>query len=198
MTQYRAHDGHSELEVKRSRFIALGVVIASKADFERHLSQLQQQHNKASHVCWAFRCGTGNRPEEGYSDDGEPGGTAGMPMLNVLRHHNLVDYAVFVVRYFGGTKLGTGGLQRAYSGAVQQLIASLSLSAIVPTTQHQIELAFAQESGLRRELESHQAQVLDCQYRPDKVVMQVELPVHHEEALTHYCQLHQMQLSSAA
>ncbi|WP_430331329.1 IMPACT family protein [Rhodococcus sp. ACT016] len=112
-----------ETEVKHSRFIAALRRVDSPADAQSFVDDERRLYPDARHHCWAFV--TGNEPTdraERSSDDGEPGGTAGVPMLQVLRTRELVDVAVVVTRYFGGIKLGAGGLVRAYSGAVAAVV----------------------------------------------------------------------------
>lgn len=109
----------TETEVKHSRFIAALRRVDTPAAAQDFLDRQRRTYPDARHHCWAFV--TGNEPSERAErsgDDGEPGGTAGVPMLQVLRARDLVDVAVVVTRYFGGIKLGAGGLVRAYSGAV--------------------------------------------------------------------------------
>lgn len=108
-----------ETEVKHSRFIAVLHRVDSPADAQNFLEGQRRLYPDARHHCWAYV--TGNEPTERAEragDDGEPGGTAGIPMLQVLKARELVDVAAVVTRYFGGIKLGAGGLVRAYSGAV--------------------------------------------------------------------------------
>ncbi|GAB2656811.1 YigZ family protein [Prescottella soli] len=108
-----------ETEVKHSRFIAALRRVDTPAEAHEFVDEQRRLYPDARHHCWAFV--TGNEPSdraERSSDDGEPGGTAGVPMLQVLRARELVDVAAVVTRYFGGIKLGAGGLVRAYSGAV--------------------------------------------------------------------------------
>lgn len=109
----------AETEVKHSRFIAVLRRVSTPTDAQAFLEEQRRLYPDARHHCWAYV--TGNEPSERAErsgDDGEPGGTAGVPMLQVLRARDLVDVAVVVTRYFGGIKLGAGGLVRAYSGAV--------------------------------------------------------------------------------
>ncbi|WP_433610717.1 IMPACT family protein [Prescottella agglutinans] len=109
----------AETEVKHSRFIAALRRVDTPADAQAFLDEQRRLYPDARHHCWAYI--TGNEPSERAErsgDDGEPGGTAGIPMLQVLRARELVDVAAVVTRYFGGIKLGAGGLVRAYSGAV--------------------------------------------------------------------------------
>lgn len=108
-----------ETEVKHSRFVAALRRVDTPTDAQAFLDQQRRMYPDARHHCWAYV--TGNEPSERAErsgDDGEPGGTAGVPMLQVLRARDLVDVAAVVTRYFGGIKLGAGGLVRAYSAAV--------------------------------------------------------------------------------
>ena len=107
-------------EIKKSSFIAY---LAPLASFETLRAQLRQQHPKARHIVWAYRAlGEPGQIVENSSDDGEPKSTAGAPCLNALRGAELINAAVLVVRYFGGIKLGTGGLVRAYASSVNAAI----------------------------------------------------------------------------
>lgn len=112
-----------ETEVKHSRFVAALRRVDDPGAAQDFLAEQRRRHPDARHHCWAFV--TGNDPSdraERSGDDGEPGGTAGIPMLQVLRTRDLVDVSVVVTRYFGGIKLGAGGLVRAYSGAVAAVV----------------------------------------------------------------------------
>jgi uncharacterized YigZ family protein len=113
------------LEVKQSKFIAH---IMPYSEFESRLETLKNEHPKARHFVTAFRyINEHEQIVEGSSDDGEPKGTSGKPSLHVLQGNELINVAVIIVRYFGGTKLGTGGLVRAYSDAVNLVIESMEL-----------------------------------------------------------------------
>ena len=105
-----------ELEINKSRFIAYKLELTSLDVVKPFLEKLKKEHKKARHVCYAY---VYNREviSEKCSDDGEPGGTAGYPILNVIKKKNLTNVLVAVVRYFGGIKLGAGGLTRAYTKA---------------------------------------------------------------------------------
>lgn len=114
------HEHQIETEEKKSRFIAFLVPIDT---FESRLKELRVEHRKASHHVTAFRhVMEDGRIDEGAKDDGEPAGTSGMPILKVMQGAKIVDCGIIVVRYFGGTKLGTGGLARAYSKAAKHAI----------------------------------------------------------------------------
>ena len=113
-------------EVKKSKFIAF---LTPFSEFDALLSHLKNEHPKAAHIVWAYRIlNEFNQIVENQSDDGEPKGTSGTPCLNALRGAELINTAVLVVRYFGGIKLGTGGLVRAYGGSVNLAINSAILT----------------------------------------------------------------------
>ncbi len=112
-----------ELTIKKSRFIAYVVDIKM---LESRLKELRKEHKKACHIAWACRYNEDGVLKEKFSDDGEPSGTAGRPILNVLQKRDIEGVAILVVRYFGGVKLGAGGLIRAYGKA-----ASMALDEVV-------------------------------------------------------------------
>ena len=120
--------GQDEFIVQKSRFIGCGSPVADEASALVFLAGIRARYKDASHHCYAYIVGR-NAGIMRYSDDGEPGGTAGMPILGVMRARGLVDCAVVVVRYFGGVLLGAGGLTRAYAqGAASSAWAVLSHS----------------------------------------------------------------------
>ena len=107
---------------KGSTFSAIAIPISSVVEIKKELSQLKEQYPDASHVCYAYRIKAGNRLDEFAADAGEPNGSAGQPILNVLKRNYLVNSAIFVSRYFGGTKLGISGLIHAYGKAAELAI----------------------------------------------------------------------------
>ena len=111
MPQTLAAPVHSDLLIKKSRFIGCVQPMADRAGALEVVARLKAEHPGAAHVCWALLAGG----QSAANDDGEPGGTAGRPMLDVLRHQELEGVLATVVRYFGGVKLGAGGLVRAYT-----------------------------------------------------------------------------------
>ena len=135
-----------EHEVKKSRFLAWVEPVPDAASAKARIAQLRAQYPDARHVCFAFYA-QGN---SGMSDDGEPSGTAGKPMFNVLNHKKLVNVVAVVVRYFGGIKLGAGGLSRAYGAAVSAALADAELVAVEVSVALQLCCSFALESQVRR------------------------------------------------
>ncbi len=144
------HAVNARLEIKKSEFIAHAYPVTSREQAMFHVEQLRVQYADARHHCWAYIIGDpNNTTSAGFDDDGEPNGTAGRPILNVLQHKSIGNIIIIVVRYFGGIKLGAGGLTRAYAGSAQAAVDEMILSAYVPMTQVQILAEFATEAQCR-------------------------------------------------
>ena len=157
------------LEIKKSQFITWLIPIDSREDAMNWLAESKKQYPDARHHCWAYIMGSSASAETAaMSDDGEPSGTAGKPMLNVLQHKPVSNVMVIVIRYFGGIKLGSGGLVRAYSQAVEQAyqIAERDnlLKPIVEKTHVFVQLDFAEEQWLRHQTSLLDGEVKDVQY----------------------------------
>ena len=147
---------HSELIIKKSRFIGCVQPMADRASAQKVVAELWAQHPGARHVCWALLAGG----QSAAVDDGEPSGTAGRPMLDVLRHQDLEGVLATVVRYFGGVKLGAGGLVRAYTDAVAQALLQAEKVPIVRLATLRCAVPYALEGLLRRELDAAGASLL--------------------------------------
>lgn len=147
---------HSELIIKKSRFIGCVQPMTDRAGAQKVVAELWAQYPGARHVCWALLAGG----QSAAVDDGEPSGTAGRPMLDVLRHQDLEGVLATVVRYFGGVKLGAGGLVRAYTDAVAQALLTATKVPIVRLRALGCVVPYAMEGLLRRELESAGASLL--------------------------------------
>lgn len=172
-----------EFEEKRSRFVAYLEPVEGRQQALEFLESLRLLYPDARHHCWTYVVGDPACAEElAFSDDGEPGGTAGKPMLNVLQHRALGNCMAVVVRYFGGIKLGAGGLVRAYSNAVSLAVDAAELQSFVPIASLRLGCDFDQESLLRRMLESLSGEVLAVDYAVG-VVLQVALPAANIRAL---------------
>ncbi|WP_182405762.1 YigZ family protein [Psychrobacter sp. GP33] len=140
----------ARLEIKKSAFIAYAYPVTSREQAMFHVEQLRGQYADARHWCWAYIIGDpNNTTSAGFDDDGEPNGTAGRPILNVLQHKSIGNIIIIVVRYFGGIKLGAGGLTRAYAGSAQAAVDQMILCPYVPMTQVNIQAEFATEAQCR-------------------------------------------------
>ncbi|MDO9313907.1 MAG: YigZ family protein [Burkholderiaceae bacterium] len=162
---------HSEQLIRKSRFIACVQPIQGRAEALAVVASLRAQHPGAAHVCWALLAGG----QSAAVDDGEPGGTAGRPMMEVLRHQDLDSVLATVVRYFGGVKLGAGGLLRAYTDAVAQ-----ALIGAVKVPQQRLKtlrcsVPYALEGLLRREIQAAGHALLDVKHG-DSVALALSLP----------------------
>ena len=138
-----------ELVEKKSKFIANLIYIESKEEAENLLKEYKKRFHDARHNCYAYRVFDENEIYEKSSDDGEPSGTAGAPMLNLLQKNDLCNVIIIVTRYFGGILLGTGGLVRAYSGATIGAIDNCKKAKIEPGTEFQIELDYPNYQSLQ-------------------------------------------------
>ena len=137
----------TELEIKKSRFINLVFHIEAEAEAEAILAEIRKKHYKATHVCWAYVLNTNPRRQKA-SDDGEPSGTAGKPILEVIDHRELKDVLVVVIRYFGGVKLGTGGLIRAYGGGASDVLNHCTVIKKQFSDQLQVTVSYSSYGGL--------------------------------------------------
>ena len=124
----------SEMEVKKSRFLGYATRVDSWEQAQDYLAIVKQEHLKARHWCYAFKCGSNERS----SDDGEPSGTAGMPILNAIHGEELTDVMCIVVRYFGGIKLGAGGLIRSYGAAARLVLREAPVVITAPRSSIQV------------------------------------------------------------
>ena len=174
----------AEIIIKKSRFIALIEHAPSPEVAHAFIQAIRQRYPDAGHVCYAFIAGEpGCTPHVGFSDDGEPNGTAGMPMLNVLQHGEIGELVIAVVRYFGGIKLGTGGLARAYSSAVNAVLDEVQTQKRIAKLTLTFTCDFAFEAAVRRVLEQGACTALEMQYSEHLVVC-CELPEDQFEFVT--------------
>lgn len=167
--------GEAELRVERSRFVALAAPVADEAGARRLVAELARRHHDARHVCFGWRGGPGSGGRELRSDAGEPAGTAGEPILAALRHAGLADAVVVVARWFGGVKLGPGGLSRAYGAAATAALAAAPRRLVVPGAEHRLRFAYAHEKTIAHLLERHDGRVVRREYGP-QVDWRVWLP----------------------
>ena len=137
-----AGTSREEILVNKSRFIGYCAPCASEADALAFLQVIRDEHKTATHHCYAYIIGE-NSGIMRYSDDGEPGGTAGMPIMDVMRNNGVVNCCIVVVRYFGGVLLGTGGLVRAYTQSAQAALGAAGIARMELTSVEECEVPYS-------------------------------------------------------
>jgi uncharacterized YigZ family protein len=165
----------TETRIKRSRFIA---TVGSANTVEAAKTFIQNIRNEmpdAAHHVYAFRIGYGSSVVEGLSDDGEPAGTSGKPVMSVIRGAHLGDVVIVVTRYFGGIKLGTGGLVRAYSGIAKEALEQLPITEKVTTVPLEITISYQAYEQLKRVLSEYHANIVDEIFASD-VTLRLTVP----------------------
>ena len=174
----------TEEEILRSRFITTVAYTPTVEAARTFIATVSAEFADANHNCWAYVVGSpGSTGQNGMSDDGEPHGTAGRPMLTVLLHSKVGDITAVVTRYFGGTLLGKGGLVKAYSGGVQLALATLPLVERVPKAAITLMFDYSYVTPLQRLLPTYEAQLRSEQYAAD-VIYEISLPVERLAAFT--------------
>ena len=156
-----------EEEIKKSRFICQLKRVYSEAEARDFITSIKKQHHKANHNVSAFTVGEQQEIQR-TSDDGEPSGTAGMPMLDILKKREIINVVAVATRYFGGIKLGAGGLIRAYAGSVNHAIDAVGLVQIVEQTQLMLEMDYSLFDNVSRYLSSEGLSISDSVFT-DKV-----------------------------
>ena len=156
-------DGQVQEEIKKSRFICHAKRVYSEEEARAFITAIKKEHYKATHNCSAFIVGERSEIKR-TSDDGEPSGTAGVPMLGVLENHNLTNVCVVVTRYFGGIKLGAGGLIRAYAGSVALAVKEIGIVEIKEQAGIQIQMSYAQYQEYGNFLKEHNLMELETNF----------------------------------
>ncbi len=153
-----------EIEINKSRFIAWLRPVNNRAAAQAVLAEARERYPDATHHCYAWLIGPPSSAQGAANDDGEPSGTAGRPILNVLQHKGVGDAMVVVIRYFGGVKLGAGGLVRAYAGAAEAVLSAMEVVEQVPESAFTLTLGFAGEQPLRHWCDQHDARLDGVDY----------------------------------
>ena len=163
--EYRTikEDGQVQEEIKKSRFICHAKRVYSEEEARDFITAIKKEHYKATHNCSAFIIGERSEIKR-TSDDGEPSGTAGVPMLGVLENHNLTNLCVVVTRYFGGIKLGAGGLIRSYAGSVALAVKEIGIIEIKEQAGIDIQMSYTQYQEYGNFLKEHNLMELDTNF----------------------------------
>lgn len=163
----------AEWREKGSRFLAIVEPVDGEQAARRRLNSLAAEQADATHICWAWRIG--QPPRERRSDAGEPAGTAGTPMLQVLRGAELSDVLAVVVRWYGGVKLGKGGLARAYARVLRQALAGLPVEERIPTVTLEVRFPYARFGEIKRLIHPPRIEILDERYADESVELVLEV-----------------------
>jgi len=167
--------GSHEIEIKKSRFICHLARVTDEEEAQAFVAAIRKQYWDARHNCTAFVVGDDQRRERS-NDDGEPGGTAGVPMLEVLRRRGITDTVAVVTRYFGGIKLGAGGLVRAYGSAVSEALDAVGLLERRPVALLAVSTDHTRAGRLENDLRAAGYAVNGLDYQPDGVRIEVGVP----------------------
>ncbi|MEA1989434.1 MAG: YigZ family protein [Pseudomonadota bacterium] len=156
---------HQEIEIKKSRFISYAKKVRNRKEAINYVLELRVQYPDARHICWGYLIGDpNNSTNSGCNDDGEPSGTAGKPILAQINYSNIGNVVVVVVRYFGGIRLGAGGLVRAYRESTQQALLALETEEFVPYENITIELPFNEENAIRQLISKLDGEIISSDY----------------------------------
>ncbi|RSI73270.1 IMPACT family member YigZ [Streptococcus oralis] len=156
-------DGQVQEEIKKSRFICHVKRVYSEEEARDFITAIKKEHYKATHNCSAFIVGERSEIKR-TNDDGEPSGTAGVPMLGVLENHNLTNVCVVVTRYFGGIKLGAGGLIRAYAGSIALAVKEIGIIEIKEQAGIAIQMSYAQYQEYSNFLREHKLTEIETNF----------------------------------
>lgn len=182
-----------QIDVKKSRFITNLWPLNSRAQAHAMLEHMQRQYPDATHHCFAWLIGHPNYAEAGMSDDGEPSGSAGKPIFNVIRHKKISDVMVVVSRYFGGIKLGVGGLTRSYAASAEKVLSAAGRIEVEPMHYVHLRFDFSREQILRHWCQQHHADIIQLCYE-QQVVAEVSFALSLSESFVAFCGAHQIQL----
>jgi uncharacterized YigZ family protein len=177
LDRYRtlAGPGTAEQKIQRSRFLAEAHHAASEEAARALVAAMRRRYHDARHVGVAWRLGAGDQPVEVRQDDGEPSGTTGEPILQAIRAAGLTDTVVMVARYFGGVKLGTGGLARAYGSTAAAAIAAAVPRTVLLGRRLEVVMDYGQQKTVRHLLEGVDGRIEDEDYGP-RVTWLIWLP----------------------
>ncbi len=171
--------GQAEYIEKKSRFLGGVYPVTSEQEAKEILERVRKQHYDARHNCWCYILKSGQKR---YSDDGEPQGTAGQPMLNVFEREGVVDVLCIVTRYFGGILLGAGGLCRAYTKAAKDALDAAGISRMQPWLRQQITVSYALFERAKLLIAAQEGTVEDAQYGAD-ILITYRIPEGADERL---------------
>lgn len=178
MKQEILKEGIAEIEVEKSKFISYAFSIKNPLELNSFLKKLKKEHQKARHICYAYKI----NQQVKYSDDGEPSGTAGRPILNLIEQFDLDNVVIFVVRYFGGTLLGSGRLLRTYVESAKQAIEHAVLISLIEEFLYKIELTYDIYDNFLYYAKQNHFTIINSNFN-DKILIDLYVPLDFKEDL---------------
>lgn len=174
------HPATAELTVERSRFIGHCLEVSTEAEAKAFIAQIREEHSQASHNCYAYRIGPIEKPIEYFNDHGEPGGTAGKPILGAIQRLNLTNVVVVVTRYFGGKKLGVRGLIEAYGQTATLTLNQAGTVVRVPKFKATLVYNYSEHALILHRLQRVEAEVVNTEYT-DVVTLEITIPIENKQ-----------------
>lgn len=172
----------AEVLEKKSRFISYVYHVEDEENIEKLIKEVRRKYHDARHVCFAWRIIKDGQVIERASDDGEPSGTAGAPMLSILKKENLCNILILVIRYFGGILLGTGGLVRAYSEATQKVIEKSEIVIMTNGVEIEVKLEYSNLDIFKYYCKNNDINIINIQYLDD-IIIKVEMETYVKDKM---------------
>lgn len=172
----------AEVLEKKSRFISYVYHVEDEENIEKLIKEMRRKYHDARHVCFAWRIIKDGQVIERASDDGEPSGTAGAPMLSILKKENLCNILILVIRYFGGILLGTGGLVRAYSEATQKVIEKSEIVIMTNGVEIEVKLEYSNLDIFKYYCKNNDINIINIQYLND-IIIKVEMETYVKDKM---------------
>ena len=172
----------AEVLEKKSRFISYVYQVEDEENIEKLIKEMRRKYHDARHVCFAWRIIKDGQVIERASDDGEPSGTAGAPMLSILKKENLCNILILVIRYFGGILLGTGGLVRAYSEATQKVIEKSKIVIMTNGVEIEVKLEYSNLDIFKYYCKNNDINITNIQYLDD-IIIKVEMETYVKDKM---------------
>ena len=185
----------AEIIEKKSRFIANIYNITNSEDAEKKIKEIKKKYQVARHNCIAYRVIENDRVIEKSSDDGEPSGTAGGPMLKILQKSNLCNVLVVVTRYFGGVLLGTGGLVRAYSDATQEAIKKCKINLMVKGIQIELTIHYNDFEIFKHYCTNNNIKIVNIEYSED-IILKIEMEKNRKQEIMNYIETKRLKVKN--
>lgn len=172
----------AEVLEKKSRFISYVYHVEDEENIEKLIKEMRRKYHDARHVCFAWRIIKDGQVIERASDDGEPSGTAGAPILSILKKENLCNILILVIRYFGGILLGTGGLVRAYSEATQKVIEKSEIVIMTNGVEIEVKLEYSNLDIFKYYCKNNDINIINIQYLDD-IIIKVEMETYVKDKM---------------